>query len=94
MKIPYLLMTKEQKQRIQEMNGDGAKQITYLNTKTQNFDMCPGAVEAFTNLIGKQSDVEMKMMRATKELHTAVSAGIAAKPRHIRHMQFKQYLGL
>ena len=94
MKIPYLLMTKEQKQRIQEMNGDGAKQITYLNTKTQNFDMCPGAVEAFTNLIGKQSDVEMKMMRTTKELHTAVSAGIAAKPRHIRHMQFKQYLGL
>ena len=92
MKIPYLLMTQEQKQRIQEMNGD--KQITYLNTKTQNFDMCPGAVDAFTKLIGQQSDVEMKMMQSTKELHGAVTAGLPVKPKHLRRMQFKQYMDL
>jgi hypothetical protein len=71
-----------------------SKQITYLNIKTQNFDICPKAYAAFTKLIGPQSDVEMKMMQSTKKLHSAVSSGIEAKPEHIRKMQFKQYLGL
>lgn len=92
MKIPFLLMTKEQKEQISEMNA--GKQITYMNTKTQNFDMCPGAVAAFNKLIGSQSDKEMKMMRTTKELHGAVSAGLDTKPETLRKMQFKQYLGL
>lgn len=92
MKIPFLLMTREQRERVSEMNG--GKQISYMNTKTQNFDICPGAYAAFTKLIGSQSDVEMKMMQATKQMHSAVSAGIEAKPEHIRKMQFKQYLGL
>ena len=93
MKIPFLLMTKEQRERISEMNG-GKQQITYLNTKTQNFDMCPGAVAAFNKLIGQQSDTEMKMMQTTKQMHSAVAAGLEAKPDHIRMMQFKQYLSL
>lgn len=92
MKIPFLLMNREQRERINEMNG--GKQITYLNTKTQNFDMCPKAYDAFNKLIGIQKEPEMKMMRTTKELHAAVSAGLEAKPDHIRKMQFKQYLGL
>jgi hypothetical protein len=93
MKIPYLLMNNEQKKILQEQN-ESSSQITYLNTKTQNFDMCPKAYDAFKELIGKQSDVEMKMMQTTKKLHATVSAGIQAKPEHIRKMQFKQYLGL
>jgi hypothetical protein len=93
MKIPYLLMSNEQKVALQEKNG-GAEQITYLNTKTQNFDMCPKAYDAFKALIGTQAGPEMKMMRTTKELHSAVSAGLEAKPDRLRHMQFKQYLGL
>lgn len=92
MKIPFLLMTQEQREKISEMNG--GKQITYLNTKTQNIDMCPGAYDAFTKLIGNQSDLEMKMMRTTKQMHSAVAAGLEAKPEHLRRMQFKQYLGL
>jgi hypothetical protein len=92
MKIPYLLMTDKQREQVQEMNG--ATQVTYMNTKTQNFDMCPGAVAAFNKLIGSQSEKEMKMMRTTKEIHAAVSAGMDVKPEHIRKMQFKQYLGL
>lgn len=93
MKLPYLLMNKEQRDALAEMNAP-EKQITYLNTKTQNFDMCPKAYDAFTKLIGLQKEPEMKMMRTTKELHAAVSAGIDVKPEHIRKMQFKQYLGL
>jgi hypothetical protein len=93
MKIPFLLMNKQQKDAIAEMNSP-SKQITYLNIKTQNFDICPKAYAAFTKLIGPQSDVEMKMMQSTKKLHSAVSSGIEAKPEHIRKMQFKQYLGL
>lgn len=92
MKIPYLLMTKEQRAQISEMNG--GNQITYLNTKTQNFDMCPKAYSAFTKLIGNVKEPEMKMMQSTKELHAMVSAGIEAKPENLRRMQFKQYLGL
>lgn len=92
MKIPYLLMTDKQKLALSERNE--GRQISYLNTKTQNFDICPGAYDAFTKLIGSQSDVEMKMMQTTKQMHAAVSAGMEAKPEHIRKMQFKQYLGL
>jgi hypothetical protein len=93
MKIPYLLMTSEQRQRLAEMNNAG-KQLTFLNTKTQNFDICPGAYTAFSNLIGDVSSPEMKMMQTTKQAHTAVVAGMSVKPEHIRKMQFKQYLGL
>jgi len=93
MKIPYLLMTSEQRQRLAEMNDSG-KQITFLNTKTQNFDICPGAYKAFSALIGSVSGPEMKMMQTTKQAHSAVVAGMDVKPEHIRKMQFKQYLGL
>lgn len=93
MKVPYLLMTDAQRERLQEQNASSS-QITYLNTKTQNFDVCPKAYAAFKELIGNQSDVEMKMMQSTKQMHSAVAAGIEAKPEHIRKMQFKQYLGL
>lgn len=92
MKIPYLLMTSEQRKRLAEMND--SKQITFLNTKTQNFDICPGAYKAFSALIGSVSGPEMKMMQTTKQAHSAVVAGMAVKPEHIRKMQFKQYLGL
>ena len=92
MKIPYLLMTSEQRQRLAEMND--SKQLTFLNTKTQNFDICPGAYRAFSNLIGQVSDPEMKMMQTTKQAHSTVVAGMSLKPEHIRKMQFKQYLGL
>lgn len=92
MKIPFLLMSKQQREALAEMNS--GNQITYLNTKTQNFDMCPGAVAAFNKLIGSQNDAEMKMMHSTKNLHGQVSAGIQVKPEHVRKMQFKQYLGI
>ena len=92
MKIPFLLMNKDQKQQLAEENG--GSQITYLNTKTQNLDMCPKAKAAFEKLIGAVSGPEMKMMQTTNNLHAAVSAGISAKPEHIRKMQFKQYVGL
>lgn len=93
MKIPFLLMNREQRLKLSEENAS-SKQITYLNTATRNFDVCPLAYKAFTNLIGKQSDKEMKMMQTTKQMHAAVSAGIDVKPEHLRRMQFKQYLGL
>lgn len=93
MKIPFLLMNQQQKKALAEMNNPG-KQLTFLNTKTQNFDICPKAYAAFVKLIGSQSDVEMKMMQHTKKAHAAVSAGLEAKPSHLKAMQFKQYLGL
>ena len=93
MKIPFLLMNDAQKQRLQEQAGSSS-QISYLNTKTQNLDMCPKAKIAFEKLIGAQSDAEMKMMQTTKAMHSAVSAGLEAKPTRVRHMQFKQYVGL
>jgi ribonuclease HII len=85
-------MTTEQRQRLAEMND--SKQLTFLNTRTQNFDICPGAYKAFSNLIGSTTDREMKMMQTTKQAHSAVVAGMQVKPEHIRKMQFKQYLGL
>ena len=93
MKIPYLLMSAEQKQRLSEMNTD-AQQLHFLNTTTQNFDMCPGALAAFKKLIGKAKEPEMHMMRDTEKLHAAVQQGIAIKPSTLKAMQFKQYLGL
>jgi len=93
MSIPFLLMTEQQRERLREMNAP-ASQITFLNTKTQNFDMCPGAVAAFNNLIGDVSDKEMKMMQTTKQMHAAVSAGIDVKPEHLKRMQFKHYVGV
>jgi len=93
MKIPFLLMSTAQKQRLQEQSA-ASSQISYLNTKTQNLDMCPKAKIAFEKLIGVQSDAEMKMMQSTKDMHAAVSAGLEAKPSRLKHMQFKQYVGL
>ena len=93
MKIPYLLMSAEQKQRLSEMNTD-SQQLHFLNTTTQNFDMCPGALAAFKKLIGKAKEPEMHMMRDTEKLHAAVQQGIAIKPSTLKAMQFKQYLGL
>jgi hypothetical protein len=93
MKIPFLLMSTAQKQRLQEQSA-ASSQISYLNTKTQNLDMCPKAKIAFEKLIGVQSDAEMKMMQSTKDMHAAVSAGLEAKPTRLKHMQFKQYVGL
>ena len=92
-KIPFLLMNRTQKERLAEMNGDG-QQLHFLNTTTQNFDMCPGALAAFKTLIGNAKEPEMHMMRDTEKLHAAVQQGIAIKPSTLKAMQFKQYLGL
>lgn len=99
-KIPYLLMTKEQ--RAAAFKEDVASdQLEFDGVQTKNFDMCPAAYKEFKSMI--------EAVRLGKHLgeltgHTDVSgssaqvrsvqAGIAMKPDTIKNMQFKQYTGI
>lgn len=119
-KIPYLLMTSEQKQALYEQNS----QLEFDGIQTRHFDMCPKAYEQFSKMIktiragghlgektGHEPDKlpapglppemalrpsEIKNGRAsqTGDAQRQVMVGIAVKPTRLKHMQFKQYVGL
>lgn len=88
MKIPFLLMTEDQRQALLTSG-----QLKFLNTQTQNFDICPEAKALFHSLIETEDIAHQDEMKDTAELHAAVHLGIAAKPDVYKRMQFRHYLG-
>lgn len=92
-KIPFLLMNASQKKILAE-NNLKSDQLHFGNTTTQNFDMCPVALEKFSRLVSKTTEPEVKFMQSTAKLHQDVHDGISTKPEALKRMQFKQYLGL
>ena len=87
--IPYLLMSPEQKQELQESNN----QIEYGGYKTKHFDASPEARKKFTELINKVGPYEVPP-GPNEPVLAKVHAGIAMKPQNVRHMQFRQYTEL
>ena len=102
MKIPYLLMNAEQRKELQEQT----EQLEFDGIQTRSMDQCPSAYKMFKKHIedlraGKHlgeltGHTPEKQQQATQTSDTArqVAAGIAMKPQTMRHMQFKQYVGL
>lgn len=102
-KIPVLLMTKEQRTELFEQ----ANQLEFDGIQTRNFDMCADAYKQFKGMIetmrsgghigepvGHAPDTLPGIPGPSAEKEKQVKAGIAMKPQHVRHMQFKQYTGL
>ena len=105
-KVPFLLMTNEQRQAFFEERN----QLDFDGTQTTHFDQCPYAFGAFKNMvdvaklnklisqpIGAQEpkvDVKTATVSQTKETEDKVKAGAAMKPDRLRHMQFRHYVGL
>lgn len=89
MKIPYLLMSDAQKLELNEQN----MQLEFDGIQTKSLDQCPSAYKIF-----KQHIEDMRagkhLGEPTVDIQRAVAAGIAMKPQTLRHMQFKQYVGL
>ena len=101
-KIPYLLMTKEQKKSI--IGEEVSNQLEFDGVQTKNFDMCPGAYKEFKQMIAEiragkllgepaGHSVPTDMTSNTDQVRQ-VQAGIAMKPTNLKQMQFKQYTGL
>lgn len=57
-KIPVILMTKQQKQRLHEESS----QISYMNYTTKNLDMCPAAKAQLEDLIGRKEVTNYKFV--------------------------------
>ena len=98
-KIPYLLMTKEQKKSI--VGEEVSDQLEFDGVQTKNFDMCPGAHKEFKQMIadvraGKHlgEPAGHPDINANSDAVRQVQAGIAMKPTNLKQMQFKQYTGL
>lgn len=108
-KVPYLLMSPNQKKELHEAN----MQLEFDGIQTSSLDACPGAYKAFKKHIediraGKHlgeitghepTEVAPYLPTQTPPSHSgdtsrAVQAGIAMKPTTLRHMQFKQYMGI
>lgn len=83
-KLPFLLMNTEQKQQLKE----DLNQLAYADYKTKNFDASDAAYSMFKKLIATAGE------HKTTSPVAQVQAGIAMKPRTLRQMQFKQYVGI
>lgn len=109
-KIPYLLMNEQQKENMGFSKPSSNNQLEFDGIQTKNFNLCPGAYKEFKSMIetirankhigettGHHQDeppsIE-KGLKQTSDVVRKVQAGIAIKPKHIRKMQFKQYLEL
>lgn len=97
-KIPFLLMTQDQKKNLHEQS----QQLEFDGIQTKNLDMCPGAYKMF-----KQHIEDMRAGKhlgevtghepdktPTSDTVRQVTTGIAMKPKTLKAMQFKQYTGL
>jgi len=82
--VPFLLMTDRQKQNLKEEHS----QLEYAGYKTKNFDRSSDAYKMFKQLIAKAGP------HITNTSIAQVQAGVAVKPRHLKQMQFKQYVGI
>jgi hypothetical protein len=82
--LPFLLMNDKQKQELKEEKS----QLEYAGYKTQHFDKSSEAYKMFQKLIAQAGPHNDTTAIAQ------VQAGVALKPRHLRHMQFKQYVGI
>lgn len=82
--LPFLLMNDKQKQELKEEKS----QLEYAGYKTKNFDRSSDAYKMFQKLIAQAGP------HTTNTPEAQVQAGIALKPRHLRQMQFKQYVGI
>ena len=89
MKIPFLLMNEEQRAAVVS-----DRQLKFLNTQTQNFDICPEAKSLFQHLLDTENEATQDKMKDTAELHSAVHLGMSAKPDVLKFMQFSHYLGI
>lgn len=93
-KIPFLLMTFEQKLSLLEES----MQLEFDGIQTKNLDLCPSAYEAFKGMIadigsGKYLG-EPTDQNAPSRVVQAVIAGSNSKPSALRNMQFRHYTGL
>ena len=99
-KIPYLLMSPNQKHQLHEQNMT----LNFDGIQTRSMDMCADAYKLFKQHIedlragkhigeitGHEPD---KTISPTSDTQRQVAAGIAIKPPTMRAMQFKQYTGL
>lgn len=104
-KVPYLLMTNEQRQELHESHG----QLEFDGIQTKHLDQCPLAFDQFKLMIadvragkhlGELTGHETektdtgKVTTQNSEAAKTVETGIALKPDHIRRMQFRQYTGI
>ena len=95
-KIPFLLMTKEQKKSI--IGEEVSDQLEFDGIQTKNFDMCPTAYKQFKQMI---ADVRAGNhlgepaghpdINAHSDAVRQVQTGIAMKSDRLRNMQFKHY---
>jgi len=104
-KVPYLLMTYEQRQELFESHG----QLEFDGIQTKHFDQCPKAFEQFKSMIadiraGKHlgeltghetaKEPTSKVTTPNSETAKVVETGMALKPERMRQMQFRHYTGL
>ncbi len=93
-KIPFLLMTFEQKRTLLEEN----MQLEYDGIQTKNLDMCPKAYDAFkimiADMISGKYLGEPTDHNAPSTAVQGVVAGMKSKPTALRNMQFRDYSGL
>jgi len=83
-KLPYLLMNEQQKQELKEEKS----QLEYAGYTTKNFDRSDKAFQMFQKLI-KEAGPQKNVTPVAQ-----VQAGIDMKPKTLKQMQFKQYLGI
>lgn len=96
-KLPALLMPKPVKEEV-------AGQLEFDGIQTKNLDMCKDAYTKFKAMIetiraGKHigeptAHPDDSVQQTTSNVVKQVEAGIASKPTRLKHMQFKQYMGL
>ena len=101
-KIPYLLMTAEQKSYLIEA-ALPKDQLEFDGIETKFFNMCPTAHKMFGEMIdtirsgkhiGELAGHVPVTVTQNSDAVKSVEAGMALKPEHIRQMQFRQYTGL
>ena len=84
-KVPFLLMTNEQKSRMFE---EKSKELAFDGLTTHHFYMCPGAYEQFKPMIETISSGNLITNGSSTD---QVNTGVIAKPDRVRQMQFRQY---
>lgn len=82
--LPFLLMSDKQKQELKEEKS----QLEYAGYTTKNFDRSDKAFQMFQKLI-KEAGPQKNVTPVAQ-----VQAGIDMKPKTLKQMQFKQYLGI
>ena len=99
-KLPVLLMTQAQRQELNEQTA----QLLFDGIQTTSFDMCPKAYDQFKIMIdtiragkhiGETAGHNLKP-DTNQNIDTIqkVQANAAVKTDRLRHMQFKQFMGL